>query len=384
MRIGILTQPLRANYGGLLQNFALQQVLKQLGHDPITLDQKEKDYPKWRKFLGRLKGWIMYIVDPRNNFKPRYCLSERETLIIRKYSLSFIEKYIKHTKQCAGSSDFIEEAKKHNLEGFVVGSDQCWRPCYNLYLRDMFLSFTQNMFVKKRIAYAASFGSDAWEFSAKETDDCSRLLQQFDMVSVREDTAVNLCEKFFGAQAVHVLDPTMLLTKDDYITLIEDDNVPISRGKLFNYVLDPSDKITKFIVSLSKESNLTTFQVLPKCNEDHRTKKDVKERIEDCIYPSPLDWIRAFYDAEMVIADSFHGTVFSIIFNKSFWVIGNRDRGLSRFSSLLSMFGLEHRLITEDNLDKVVFYETIDWESVNEILRVKRNESIEILKNSLE
>ena len=383
MRIGILTQPLRANYGGLIQNYALQQVLKQLGHEPITIDQKEKEFPKWYRFLGFVKSWILYIINSSAANKPKYSVTRHEDNIIRKYCISFIEKNLSVSNQCAGTEEFRKEAKRLGIEGYVVGSDQCWRPMYNIYLSDMFLNFTLDMEVKKRVAYAASFGSDNWEFSDQMTIICADLAKMFDSITVRESSGIKLCKQYLGVDAVHVLDPTLLLKREEYIALIEANNIPISNGKLFNYVLDPSETMSRFIDRVSKETGYKIFQVLPKYNEDHRSKYDIKNRIEDCVYPSPLTWLRAFMDADMVIADSFHGTVFSIIFNKPFWVLGNVERGMSRFSSLLSMFGLEERLITVNQLDNIDYNSKIDWDRVNNILEKKRLESLNILKSSL-
>ena len=99
-------------------------------------------------------------------------------------------------------------------DAFIVGSDQVWRPSYNQHLEQAFLNFTENWKNVKRIAYAASFGVDNWEFTKKQTKECKRLVQKFDFVSVREDTAVNLCKEHLGIEATHVLDPTLLLSAD--------------------------------------------------------------------------------------------------------------------------------------------------------------------------
>lgn len=384
MKIGILTQPLINNYGGLIQNYALQQALIKLGHDPITIDQKEINYSPFRLFLARSKTWLLHILFPFKYGKPKYRLSQSEEKYIRRNSILFIDKYIRHTDKCAGGEEFRNSCIKEGIEGFVVGSDQCWRPCYNMYLKDMFLDFAKDMNVKKRVSYAASFGTDDWEFNHEQTIECARLVKSFDKVTVREMSGVDLCKKHLGVDATHVLDPTMLLSKEDYICLIEDEGIKKSEGSLFNYILDPTKEKSAFIQKVCESLELKAFQVLPKCNEDHRTKKDVKNRIDDCVYPSPIEWLRAFMDAKMTIVDSFHGTVFSIIFNKPFWVIGNEERGMSRFHSLLSLFGLEDRLITESQFNSLDFKKQINWDEVNYILSNKRKESINILKNSLE
>ena len=106
-------------------------------------------------------------------------------------------------------------------------------------------------------------------------------------------------------------------------------------------------------------------------------------RIEDCVFTGVTAWLRAFVDAEMTIVDSFHGMVFSIIFNKPFWVIGNAQRGMSRFTSLLKVFHLEDRLLDTEHLDEVDFSKSIDWVRVNAILEEKRNECKLLLLNKL-
>lgn len=99
----------------------------------------------------------------------------------------------------------------------------------------------------KRLSYAASFGTDKWEFTPQQTAICSPLAQKFDLVTVREGSGVKLCKDHLGVNAVHVLDPTMLLTKEDYISLIEAEKEPQAAGTLFYYILDPASKKTAFI-----------------------------------------------------------------------------------------------------------------------------------------
>ncbi len=380
MNIGILTQPLLNNYGGLLQNYALQRALVKLGHDPITIDQRPPQLPSWYVALGRLKGLMLYYLNPSKHLKPHYNLNLKEKSIIEQNTRSFIEKHIIHTWKCEGTKDFISATLHNKIEALIVGSDQCWRPAYNDYLEDMFLRYANNLPLKKRIAYAASFGTDKWEFSPQQTKECSALIKQFDLITVREESGVGLCKDYFGVDAVQVLDPTMLLLKEDYCDLVVDSGVNQSDGTLFNYLLDPNEKKCQFVKHISDKLILKPFQVLPKYNEDHRARKNVKKDIENCIYPSPLAWLRAFVDSEMTIVDSFHGVVFSIIFNKPFWVIGNPERGMARFNSLLNTFELTDRLIREDQFDSIDYAKSIDWGNVNNILNEKRAESLHYLE----
>lgn len=380
MKIGILTQPLHSNYGGLLQNYALQQTLVRAGHEVETID--------WgggsglHETLYRIKIRVLHTLFPNKYPQLKYRPNKKERAIIQRNTNHFINTYINHTEAMHSYEEFVKQASKGKYDAYVVGSDQCWRPCYNAFLPSMFLDFVQDKQVK-RIAYAASLGTDKWEFTPQQTAVCVPLAKKFDMVSVREDSGVKLCKEHLGVDAVHVLDPTMLLTKEEYIQLIEKEKEPKSNGTLFNYILDPDAKKSAFIQKVAKAKGLKAFQVLPKCQAEIRTKEDVKKRIEDCVFPGVTTWLRAFMDADMTIVDSFHGMVFSIIFNKPFWAIGNVSRGMSRFTSLLKMFHLEDRLLDADNLDDVDFSKPINWTMVNGILEEKRRECKKLLLTNL-
>ena len=380
MKIGILTQPLHANYGGILQNYALQQILVRAGHEVETID--------WgggsglRAMLYRMKVQVLHTLLPNRYPLLKYMPNDKEQAIIQHNTNHFINTYINHTKAVHSYEGFASQAEKGKYDAYVVGSDQCWRPCYNAFISSMFLDFVQDKQVK-RMAYAASFGTDKWEFTLQQTNVCAHLVKKFDLVTVREDSGVKLCKEHLDVDAVHVLDPTMLLTKEDYIQLIEKEKEPKSDGTLFNYILDPDAKKSVFIQKVTKAKGLKAFQVLPKCQAEIRTKEDVKKRIEDCVFPGVTTWLRAFMDAEMTIVDSFHGMVFSIIFNKPFWAIGNVGRGMSRFTSLLKMFHLEDRLLDADNLGDVDFSKPIDWTVVNGILEEKRRECKSLLHKTL-
>jgi hypothetical protein len=204
---------------------------------------------------------------------------------------------------------------------------------------DAYLRFAEK-FKVKRVAYAASFGIDEWDYTDEETARVRQLAQKFDAISVREDSGVELCKKYLGVHAEHVVDPTMLLDKADYVKLIEAANVPKSKGNLFEYVLDASAEKTEFINRVAADRGLTPFSV-------HNTNVENGDAPAEMRVQPPVEqWLRAFLDAEFVVTDSFHACVFSIIFGKPFIAVGNAQRGNARFDSLFKMFGLEHHLIT--------------------------------------
>lgn len=311
MRIGIITQPLYANYGGVLQNWALQQVLIKLGHEPITIDYLPTRSIK-SFILSTIKSLILWFIPLR-----------RRKFLQRKYKRKylfegFIARHIKKTEVCYQySMNYIEQYK---LEALIVGSDQVWRPMYNDCLYDMFLQFAEN-FKGKKIAYAASFGVDNWEFSDEQTKICSSLIKQFDVISVREYSGKSLCKNYLGVDAVNVLDPTLLVSKDEYIKLCVD--IPVVKERfLAAYVLDSSDEVDKIIAEEASRRGL----IVRRYSADAKAELTVEE------------WIAIFRDASFVVTDSFHGTVFSILFENPFRCVANRDRGNARFEDLLDKY----------------------------------------------
>lgn len=379
MKIGILTQPLHNNYGGLLQNFALQQVLKGMGHEVETVDWKA-EYSWFRLKMAHVKYTLLsYVLKDMD--KPRYEPTSKELSVLSKNTRRFIERNLSICSKHVGHKEefgFVD--RRFGYDVYVVGSDQVWRPRYNPFITSMFLDFTEQKDVK-RISYAASFGTSVWEFSPQLTSKCSELAKRFDLITVREKSGVALCQEHLGVKATWVLDPTMLLTREDYVKLVFAEKEPKSAGTLFHYILDPSEDKRGMIEQLAAELGLKPFTIMPKCQLENRTKWDVKHRIEDCVFPSVASWLRGFMDAKMIIIDSFHGAVFSIIFNKPFWVIANSKRGNARFESLLELFGLENRMIEPGHI--VEWKKEIDWQRVNEVWKKEKNRCMELLKATL-
>ena len=366
MKICILTQPLGTNYGGILQAYALQTILKNAGHEVFTENRipQEKWINKLKKnpflrFIFRKKGYILTTSDRRT---------------IYKNTNEFVEKYI--TQTSVNLCDNPKKLSQYQFDAFIVGSDQVWRPEYSHDIKHYFLDFlTSNDVV--RLSYAASFGTDNWTFDDEQTSMCSRLLRDFKAVSVREEPAVGLCRKYLDGDATLVLDPTLLLIKEDYLALIKD-NGKNAKG-VCSYILDSNEKKTEILDYISIKLNNEVFSILP---------NDIAivgpKNISDCIYPSVQDWLKRFAHADYIITDSFHGTVFSIIFNKPFIVIANKERGLSRFTSLLSMFGLLDRLVNSvEDINDELLTQPIDYCIIDAVMSQKRVQSLNFLLNNL-
>lgn len=374
MKIGIITHPLEYNYGGLLQNYALQHVLRSFGHNVHTIDKVFFKHYRKRTIVLLLKRFIKRIIGKEIS------ISEKQYCYIKKNCTNFVKENINVTKAFQNDKELKSIIKKYKFEAYVVGSDQVWRPAFANNIYNDFLDFCQDKENIKRLAYAASFGISEWEFNEEQTKECSRLAKLFDAISVREDSGIALCKEHLGVDATHVLDPTLLLEKEDYIKLVEKAQEPISEGNLFCYILDNNESIEKGIHNIENKLSLKGFQV--KAKKEKWTFK-CGENIKERVIPSPTKWLRAFMDAKMVFTDSFHGCVFSIIFNKPFWVIGNKERGNARFDSLLKQFNLESRRFDISEMNNIDLTQPIDWAQVNTIKKEWQEKSINFLKGNL-
>ena len=368
MRIGILTLPLHTNYGGILQAYALQTVLERMGHQVVVFDTPRKGWyiPLWKMPLIYGKRMFKrYLLGDKSCIVFREKKEKNEYPIICQHTRLFIDKYI-HLK----SIDNLCNLNSKDFDCIVVGSDQIWRPLYYVDIENAFLKFAENWDIK-RIAYAASFGTDKWEYTPEQTEECRRLVRLFNQVSVRESAGVEMCRKHFGIKAQLVLDPTMLLEADDYLSLLKDKSHKDS-GLLLSYVLDETDEKKEIISAIANEKGLKVSKI--GANENN-----YKVSLEKRIKPSVEQWIHGFYAADFVVTDSFHACVFSILFKKQFIVIGNEKRGVSRLKSLLSMFGLESRLVICKKRTFAML--PIKYDIVYKLLNIKRKESVEFLHN---
>ena len=384
MEILILTQPLHTNYGGLLQAYALQQILKGMGHDVVTdrLGVVRK-LPLWNRALRFLYHAVQFCILKNYRYYPyRYLFVsfDKESKAKRSISINtdrFVNTHIDTIDLLTRSNESVIDAVRQ-FDAIVVGSDQVWRATMSD-IPTYFLSFTKAINVK-RIAYAASFGTDDLnEYSKMDMKIASESIKLFDAVSVREKSGVHLRRDYFKMDAVHVLDPTMLLSKDDYLKLIEEEDKPCSENILLTYVLDRTQEKNDIIQRVGEALHLTSCE-----NGAVKYFSNVVEsNVSECIYPSVSRWVAGFRDAQFVVTDSFHGTVFSIIFNKPFVAILNSKRGSSRFISLLSVLGLENRLISTTNDLLEEHLKPIDYTEVNKILNDWRYLSISFMERHL-
>ena len=347
MRIDLYTLPLHINYGGILQCYALQTVLQRMGHEVVVLNRRgpKERLSLWlfllrcvsvikciiRRYILGQKQWAIikpwatwYVPDKR----------QRKTSAHRKFLRQFIYEHFHQSSPLTSTDDMARWANTHPCDAFVVGSDQVWRGAYNADVTESFCSFLPDTDPRRRIVYAASFGTEYVDISPEKLPECRRLAQFFSAVSVREQSAIRLAKEALGIEPQWVLDPTMLLTADDYRSLWQHEESQWEG--ITTYVLDASEEKSQIQHDVAQTFSLpVNALMLPPIDQDGKPVDMI-----------PVEgWLKAFAQASFVITDSFHGCVFSIIHRKPFIAIANRERGIDRFTSLLGHFGLMDRLI---------------------------------------
>lgn len=385
MKIAILTQPLHSNYGGILQAYALQSILEREGHNVVIIDRC-KGYPTLKELVYRLGSFIKCIIRLYIKHDKNYILCN--PFIKGSYTVKrtpqcdnvklreFINTEIHKSKPIYSTRSLRKYVDKEQFNCIIVGSDQVWRedysPCIENYFLD-FLSFKSKYNTIKKVSYAASFGVSDSPISSCKLGKCVNLLGDFDKVSVREVSGREYLLKFFNCDSKLVLDPTLLLQQEDYYELIREKKS--IRSGVVSYILDKNVEKQYIISDVVDRLNLFSSEltIFP-------TDKNGN--------PIPLvsisEWLATFANADFIITDSFHGCVFSILFRKNFIAIGNKLRGIDRFSTLLDSFGLLNQLVLSkgeyiNRIDDL--FHPIDYDRVYEILRSLKKQSLEFLLN---
>lgn len=361
MKISVITLHRVTNFGSLLQTYATQKSLEKLGHDAQIVDFVPEGLTfyrgVWPKGHSTLKRLIKLL-------PLTFC-----NLIQYSMSDSFLRKYINLTDKRYGNyAQLASDVPEADV--YLSGSDQVWNTQNSNPPADLgayYLAFAGD---KKRIAYAGSFGKD--DFSPEETAQVTGWLKNYSSISVREDTALDTLHRF-GLEGAHVVDPTLLLTPEDWRKLCTKKKP--KPGYVFIYNLNRNKVLEQAAVAIAKKKGLRvvnfadTFEFVS--GAENRFGND------------PLDFLNYLSNADYVVTDSFHGTAFSLNFSKQFLSIP-APKYNCRLESILRMTGCEDRMFTtvEEALEKI---ETpIDYTAAQEKLQSAREHSLQYLKEALE
>lgn len=381
-RIGLAIATYTINYGTFLQAFATQTATENLGYDTTILNINSviDDVSKARKryFLGQLlnlaevksyTATVNAIIQKKINPKYKEYYQERE----KKFK-EFHDKYFKIGPIC----DSWEGLRQYclNFSSIVVGSDQLWRPA-NIAGNFYTLNFVPDEINK--VSYATSFGLKSIRENQKAV--ATRFLNRIQHLSCREQSGVQIIEDLTHRRAKLVCDPTLLLTKDEWNNYVIDN--PIINGDyILTYLLNNNIEHRKYVRKLAEVTGCKVVGVLHGAGYVSGDERFIDEAPKNI---GPLEFINLIKYAKYVCTDSFHGCVFSIIYEKNYYVFkrfSDQDKMSTntRVTNLLDRLRLNDRLVKQyEELNLNV----IDYESVNYRVQQFRDESRTFLINAL-
>ncbi|MGN0165222.1 MAG: polysaccharide pyruvyl transferase family protein [Lachnospiraceae bacterium] len=358
-KVGIITFHRAINYGALLQCYALQEELKELGKEASVIDYRSEQIENayrllWGLNKNKLKSWIL-------------CFHNLPDVIRKKKKFrNFCAEYLMLTPKCDRSDIGITCS---DMDAIITGSDQVWnmKICDNDYT--YMLDYVNDS--DKKCSYAVSLGN--YQFTDKDKE----LIGDFRKISLREKCSAKYTEKEVGKQVGNHVDPTLLLDKAQWEKLVEPGKT--DKKFIFIYSVHPQEHMVEKAREIAARENLEIIHL------HNRVKKDLKEDGVKVIFDaSPTEFLTLIHNAEYVITNSFHGTVFSIIYHKKFLSELETKGGFNnRVWELLTALKLRRRV-----LEPIAYYnkdidisEDIDWEKVDKDLEALRADSVIYLRD---
>jgi len=297
------------------------------------------------------------------------------------HSRIFAEKHYNISSSC--------NLKSYNklCNTFLLGSDQVFNPwIYNSVKNFFLLPFVDKN--HKKIAYAASFGHKFKNFSKHEKRKIKHCIKNFDFISLRENSGVEIMNNFGFKNTEQVLDPIFLSDISTYENLIKETKPIEKQGYILNYILDPHKNRRDLILKFSEKIGKDYINILDGMSdkfEDNKAKLDLNNILNK---PDAQEVLAYYKNSDFVITDSFHGMCLAIIFNKPFIAIKNNRRGVSRFNSLSGLLNITDRLLEDDfnpdNINMDALLKDINYDSINNVLNKEKIKSINWLKTAIE
>lgn len=327
------------NYGSCATNYALYTAVKKLGYTPIVVDN---------------------------------------LIEIRGLSKKFAEKHMIMSSKFMEQGDF--KSSNQLFETYLVGSDQSYRfdsPFVIKNIEKFLMTFAGRE--KRKIIYAGSFGPKNYKVDENIKKLFAHGLGEVRAISFREDYAVEMCEKLFSVRSEWVCDPVFLVEKEEWIKLAKESRVSMSEPFLFAYIRFYSESRIELIKRQASKHNL---KVVVACDANDHNKLKEKIAMAQIIDPVEfVDWLQYYLNADFVITDSFHGTCFSLIFEKKFIAIkaGTKER----FDSLAKLLDcMLSELGIYENIDKIQI-KTINYELINRKIEIIKKAGLEWLSKAL-
>lgn len=362
MKIGIITFHRPINFGATLQAFALVKKLDSMNISNEIIDyrnevhEKQINNTKFKTAQG-IKSKIKCLL-----FGRLYNNKERKFR-------NFLNNNINISNRLYTKENIHEVNDQYSM--FMSGSDQVWN--LNLTNKDYnyFLKFVEDNNAKK--SYASSFGYSSIPDEYK--DECKKYLAEYNKLAVREQQGRKIILDLIGKSCEVVLDPTLLLTKEEWLKYAKKPNIKLPKNYILLYAVSPTEADYNIARKLSKREKMKVILI-------NYTMMYVSG-MKNCLDIGPEEFLWLMNNASLIVTNSFHGTAFSINLNKPFFVrlSMKQNNGNSRIENLINLVGLKDRYIDESNIR----YDTnIDWKTANEKLNENRNKSLEYLKSCVE
>ncbi|WP_347862243.1 polysaccharide pyruvyl transferase family protein [Salimicrobium sp. PL1-032A] len=360
-KIGVITLNGYFNYGNRLQNYALEQILNKNGCyvETIWIDSK--------KLMRSTINQRIRVFVKKNLIDPFYRWEEflNDKKRLENFEM-FSLKYLNEKRYLSKKNTF-QESDINTFDYFIVGSDQVWNPHYTSNSELYLLSFVPP---HKRIAYAPSFGISTIPSDYKKV--IQTYLLNYKNISVREEEGSRIIKDLTGKNVPVVLDPTLLLSNKEWMSIAQPPTNKPKKNYIVTYFLgEVSDERQKYIDRVTEKYNYKIIKLANKHDEFYQT--------------DPGGFVDLIKDASLVLTDSFHGTVFSIIFERPFIVFERENKHgsmRSRIDTLLRITNLESRNV--ENLEMRDEVTNIDFRSAKNQLETEKTKSIDYLKNALE
>ena len=363
MDIKVITRHAPSNYGSLLQSIATQTVLERLGHTCEIIDYIRDDEQGLRGTMTALRGKREWNNNPVKKMAYLLLRYPEEKLAEMKFA-SMRKRFLKLTQRCSSHEDL----KLLDTDVFMTGSDQVWGPTMNGHYDDAyFLSFVED---RKKTAYAASFGRT--DFTSSILIEYKKLLSSYSAIAVRENTAVDLLHSIGIRCAGQVLDPTLLLTGEEWKKYIRKE---VTGKYVLVYQIHNDPALSDYAIRFAQQVRLPLYRISPTFHQFRRGGKFI-------YLPDLSDFLSYIKNCTYFITDSFHGTAFALNFNRQFIEILPNNKTGSRNQSILQLTGLQDRIVTDFG-DFRITERLIDYNQVNGILAKERYKSIDILKTVL-
>ena len=383
MRIGIITVQKAPNYGAELQCYALYKALSDMGYDCEVIDlcrPYHKEFKKDKRFkvysnLSRwtfkyywvntrpIRSWIKENIFGKKNYLKEFNLRYQALLLNRNIKFEQFESRIAFSRKYSSIAELYKNPPQYDV--YITGSDQLWNPTQPYCLEPYFLTFVNNG--GKRVSYATSIGVSTLRDNIR--DDFKKWLAGYNKISVREDAAKEILKSVTNKEIEVLVDPTFLIDINHWKDIAVK---PAESGYVFLFTLGYNE----LLFNKAQQYAKTEGKKLIYRANDYRDYPSCNDTI-GLLDMSPEEWLGYICYADMIVTNSFHGSVFSILFHKSFRVMSTNNRG-SRIYHLLEMCGCKDCYLIADEPVKNVF---VNYKKIDEVILKERKRAELYLSN---